>query len=211
MAGRRSVLVKKNTEHGMHFILWDGLYKRTRSIRINNRLLFFHKVVALTLFIYFIYQGLSDESLVEDYRARGIFYYIILSYVAFFGANILAAGIMYLPALIFAKNISPEILLFDSYLIYLGGSLTLNYVNYISLFPFFRYLLGLDESELLVKTNIKSVGFEKAKFLKPAYGFGNWISIVHEDGKVLTGLRLEDEAKIEIINDINLWKNREYR
>ena len=131
---------------------------------------------------------------------------MLFSYVAFFGAHMLAAAIMYIPAFMFAKNIGPEIILFDDYMVYLGGSMALNYSRYtISLFPPFKYLLGVDKAQVLLGSEVHSAIIERAKFLKPAYGFGSWISITHDKGKLVTGIWLTDDQKEKIIESITSW------
>lgn len=186
--------------------LWKNPEKRDQFLIRNKRLRLFHRFTALTIFIAFVYLGISDQELVEDYRAKGLLYYIALSYVSFFGAQIFAAGVMYIPAAIWARYVSPEILLCERHLIFVGGSQALNYWSYSGfLFPFYRYLLPIDDSQIVERADILTVGQEKARFLKPAFGLGSWIAIVHKEGKILTGIWLNEEEKKDIVGSIKKW------
>jgi hypothetical protein len=92
-------------------------------------------------------------------------------------------------------------------MIYVGGSVALHYPQYI-FFTFFKYLLGIEESQVIMLNDIESVEMEDARFLKPAFGLGQWLAITHKKGKLLTGIWLSDSFKLKIIGVINDRRNQ---
>jgi hypothetical protein len=184
-----------------HIIYWPSFTDRAKGMRVNRLLLNLHRFLALTICFYFIYQGVSDSDIILDYQARGVLYFIVLMYIGILGGYIIASIILYIPACAIAKRISPEIILTNDYLIYLGGSQSLNYSAYIDVLPFFRYLIGLEDSHSLPLKDIEYIGTEKPSILMLTSR--HWISIKHRNGKILTGIALSPPEKDDIINTLN--------
>lgn len=106
-----------------HITLLKNAPDRTRTIKIIKRLNLIHNIIALIVF------GILWWLIIQD-RPLNLFGYIIVLCASLFGSYaIIAPSIMCIPSCIFDKPISPEIILIDKYLVYLGGSIGLRYTS----------------------------------------------------------------------------------
>jgi hypothetical protein len=177
-------------------------YNRMKAITRNKRLFWIHQGISLGIFIFFMYQGIKEPAYMQDYINKGFFYYSAVTCATLFMSQVFTSFIMVIPSFMLAKLVSPEILLFNGYMIYLGGSVALNYPFIL---PFFRYLLGTEVSQVVMHDEIESIEIKKARFLKPAYGYGKHIAIVYKGGEILTGIWLDENEKVKVVNRIKLW------
>jgi hypothetical protein len=183
-------------------VLGKNATDRIKAIKINQRLNNLHRFATVVILYFFMYYIINDPQYVQLYSFNKASYIIGIS-AWIFSALFFASALMLIPSIVYARLISPEIFMTNDYLIYLGGSVALNYRMHLIFMPFFKYLLGYEHSQKLLKDEILSVKIEEARFFKPAFGIGEWIVITHNNGKIYMGAWLSINEKKAIIENIN--------
>lgn len=132
--------------------------------------------------------------------------YVIVLCASLFGSYaIIVPFIMCIPSCIFDKPVSPEIILLDKYLVYLGGSIGLRYTSTVWGLTLFSYLLGIEDSQIIMRDDILSIEIEKERFTFPFFvRRKRYIAIRHKNGKIITGGWLDDDEMQGIVKKINL-------
>jgi hypothetical protein len=194
--------------------LGKELPDRARAIIANQRLLVIHKVFAWTIFLGVLYLSIEYQSSPEHFQKIGIFSHLVafFSFLIPLFAGILAANvftifIMWIPSFIFARVVPPQMLLIDGYLIYVGGSVAKQYGRVVEVATYFKYLLGVEKSQVIARSDIKSVEMEDADVVSWPFDLRlrQRIVIVHKNGKLLTGFFLSDSFRAEAVREINNW------
>ncbi len=187
-----------------HIMLQDKAADRAQAYKANKRLLLIYWIVLLTLLAVFMHVVITDPNYINEYSESTLSYIIGMS-ALLWCSLFFAYVILWLPSLFFAKAVNPEIFLTDKHLIYLSGSLVLNYGSLLALGRPLIFLLGYDVSQNISRDEIASIGIEKAKFLKPGFGVGDQIVIKHKSGAIKTGIWLSQDEKQTIVKRLNDW------
>ncbi|MBI5043377.1 MAG: hypothetical protein HZC10_06030 [Nitrospirae bacterium] len=191
-----------------HIILWKGTQNRIKAIKINKRLRFVHKVIALLVFCIIWWSIIQDDRSIEIYRTNSISYIVVICATLFFSYAVIASFIMGIPSCIFDKPVSPEIILVDKNLVYLGGSIGLRYTSTVWGGASYSYLLGLEDSQCIMREDILSVEIERERFIFPFFiRHKRFITIKYKNGKIITGGWLDDDEIQNIVTKINLWRS----
>jgi len=177
---------------------------RAQAFKANKRLLLIYWIVLLTLLAVFMHFIITDPNYINEYSESTLTYIIGMS-ALLWCALFFACVVMWLPSMFFAKAVNPEIFLTDTHLIYLSGSLVLNYGSLLALGRPLIFLLGYDVSQNIRRDEVISIGIEKAEFLKPGYGVGEQIVIKHKAAKIKTGIWLSQDEKQAIVKRLNDW------
>ena len=187
-----------------HILLHDKATNREQAYKANRRLLLANKLLLLGILGVFIYIVITDSNYIREY-SENIMTYVIGMTAWFWSALLLSYVVMWLPAYFFAKTVNQEILLTDTHLIYLAGSISLNYGGLVALHRPLIYLLGYDMAQKISRDQILSITIEKGRFLKPGLGLGNHIIIKHKDGEINTGTWLSQNEKQAIVDELKGW------
>lgn len=184
-----------------HITLLKNAPDRAKTIKIIKRLNLIHNIIALIVF------GILWWSIVQEDRPFNLISYVIVLCASLFGSYaIIAPFIMCIPSCILDKPISPEIILLDKYLVYLGGSIGLRYTSTVWGLTSFSYLLGIEDSQIIMRDNILGVEVEKERFTFPFFvRRKRYIEIRHKNGNIITGGWLDDDEMQGIVKKINLW------
>lgn len=199
-------------EHNFaHIILWKGAQNRIKAIKINKRLRFAHNIIALLVFCILWWTIIQEDISIEIYRTNPISYIIVICTILFFSYAVIASFIMGIPSCIFEKPVSPEIILLDKCLVYLGGSVGLRYASTVWGGASLSYLLGIEESQNIMRDDVLSVIVEKERFIFPFFiRRKKYIAIKHKNGKIITGGWLDDDEMQNIVTKINLWRSKSH-
>jgi hypothetical protein len=170
------------TDHE-HVFLHHKTSNREQAYLKNRRLLNIHKLLFLGILGTLFYFAITDPNYVAEYSESKVTYFIGMS-AWFIVALFLSYVAMWFPALLFAKEVSPEILLTETELIYLPGSVSLNYSMIAGFHRPLIYLLGYDMAQGINRDQIV---------------------IKHKSGEIKIGLWLSQDEKQEIARKLNDW------
>jgi hypothetical protein len=187
-----------------HIILQYIAADRAQAHKANKRLLLIYWLVLFILLAVFMQFVITDPNYINEYSESTSTYIIGMS-VWLWGALFFAYMIMWLPSMFFAKAVNPEIFFTDTRLIYLSGSMALNYSGLLALHRPLIFLLGYDVSQNISRDEVTSIGIEKAGFLKPGFGVDEQIVIKHKAGEIKTGIWLSQDEKQAIVKRLNDW------
>lgn len=185
-----------------HITLFKNAPDRVKTIKIIKRLNLIHNIIALIVF------GILWWSIVQEERPFNLISYVIVLCASLFGSYaIIAPFIMCIPSCIFDRPVSPEIILLDKYLVYLGGSIGLRYASTVWGLTSFSYLHGIEDSQIIMRDDILPIEIEKERFTFPfLVRRKRYISIRYKNGKVITGGWLDDDEMQDIVKKINQWR-----
>jgi hypothetical protein len=147
---------------------------------------------------------INDSNYVREYSESTMTYVIGMS-VWFWVSLFIAYCFIWLPSLVLAKTISPEIIINNTEMIFIGGSVALDYGCLTALHSPLIFMLGNNISQNIIREEIVSITIEKAKFLKPGFGTGDQIVIRSKTAEIKTGIWLNREEKQEIVQRLNVW------
>jgi len=188
-----------------HIVLHDKAADRAQAYKVNRQLLFVYWLILLINLGVFMHFVITDQNYIREYRESTLNYIIGMS-VWLLVALFLSYLVMWLPSFFFAKMVSPEIFLTDTHLVYLSGSVVLNYGSLVAVHRPLIFLLGHDISQKIRREDITSITVEKARFLKPGFGRGDYIAVKHKNGKITTGIWLSQNQKQSIVDRLNNWR-----
>jgi hypothetical protein len=187
-----------------HIILHAKVADRAQAYKANKRLLLIYWLVLLILLAISMHTVVTDHNYISAYSESTLTYIIGMS-VWLWAALFASYLIMWLPSIFFAKAITSEIFLTDTHMIYLSGSVVLNYGNLLALHRPLIFLLGYDASQRIGRDEITSIKIEKVGFLKPGFGVGEQIVIKHNAGEIKTGIWLSQDEEQTIEKRLNDW------
>jgi hypothetical protein len=187
-----------------HIVLQYIAADRAQAYKANKRLFLIYWIVLFTILAVFVHFVITDPNYINEYSESTSTYIIGMS-VWLWAALFFAYMIMWLPSIFFAKAINPEIFLTDTRLIYLSGSVALNYSGLLALHRPLIFLLGYDASQKISRDEVTSIEIEKTGFLKPGFSVGDQIVIKHKAGVIKTGIWLSQDEKQSIVQQLNDW------